>query len=376
MPAGGHVEPEAVAAGAPDAPGDEVERLVPRDRARSRARRRAGPSGGRGGRGRAARRRTGGAARRRRPSRPWSIAPIVLTLQQAQARGAEVDAVDRPVVQPGDAERAAVADALAQDPRRVGQGAAVLPGHLQHVEVVVGLRQARSRWAAGSTQRSRRRGLRARHQAGRSAPESRVDVEAVAAQEPDQGHAEPLGRVGGQARGRRHRREHRRCRPPRPSARSRSRPAPRPSAPGRRGAARPRGRRRRPPCRRRCGGRCPRAASSRRARGVEEARRVQAAGRLEHALRRAQRVRAARAGPRASRPGPAGRARSAPRPRRGSSLPQMPQAEVAGRAARPRRGRPGPEVVTVTTLKRCSLAVDVVAVGDARDRARARRPPR
>ena len=59
--------------------------------------------------------------------------------QQVEPRRAEVDAGDRPVVEAGDTERAAVAHALAQDAPRVRQVAAVLPDDLRHVAVVVRL---------------------------------------------------------------------------------------------------------------------------------------------------------------------------------------------------------------------------------------------
>ena len=56
------------------------------------------------------------------------MASAVLNSRSSQAGGAEVDAVDRPVVQAGDPERAAVAHALGQHVPRVLAGGAGCPG--------------------------------------------------------------------------------------------------------------------------------------------------------------------------------------------------------------------------------------------------------
>ena len=64
-------------------------------------------------------------------------------LQQVEPRRAQVDAGDRPVVEPGDPERAPVADAPAENPPRVPEVAAVLPHRLDDFLVVVGLRLPR-----------------------------------------------------------------------------------------------------------------------------------------------------------------------------------------------------------------------------------------
>jgi len=58
-------------------------------------------------------------------------------LEEIEARRAEVDAVDRPVVEAGNAERATVADALAEDVPCVPGVALVLPHGLGHFQVVV-----------------------------------------------------------------------------------------------------------------------------------------------------------------------------------------------------------------------------------------------
>ena len=68
-----------------------------------------------------------------------SIAGAVLTAQEVEPGGAEVHAGDRPVVEAGDPERAAVAHALAQDPQREREVAAVLPDRLGDAAVVVRL---------------------------------------------------------------------------------------------------------------------------------------------------------------------------------------------------------------------------------------------
>ena len=60
-------------------------------------------------------------------------------LEQVEASRAEVDAVDRPVVEAGDAECAAVADAFRKDVPRVLGMAPVLPGRPGHLPVVVRL---------------------------------------------------------------------------------------------------------------------------------------------------------------------------------------------------------------------------------------------
>src|SRR5437773_2633855 len=63
-------------------------------------------------------------------------------LEQVQARCAQVDAVDRPVREASDTERAAVAHAFREDPPRVQRMPLVLPGCAQHLDVVVRLRLA------------------------------------------------------------------------------------------------------------------------------------------------------------------------------------------------------------------------------------------
>src|ERR687893_339221 len=60
-------------------------------------------------------------------------------LQELQPGRAEVDALDRPVVEAGDAEGAPVARALGQDPPGVERVAAVLPDGAEDVGGVVGL---------------------------------------------------------------------------------------------------------------------------------------------------------------------------------------------------------------------------------------------
>ena len=62
--------------------------------------------------------------------------------QQVQPRHAQVDAVDRPVVQARDAERAAVAHAAAQHLPGVAEVVAVLPRDARHVAKVVRFRLA------------------------------------------------------------------------------------------------------------------------------------------------------------------------------------------------------------------------------------------
>ena len=59
--------------------------------------------------------------------------------KQIQPRHAEMHAVDRPVVEAGDAERAAIAHALAEDFPCVGRVVAVLPRDLEHVAEVTRL---------------------------------------------------------------------------------------------------------------------------------------------------------------------------------------------------------------------------------------------
>ena len=60
-------------------------------------------------------------------------------LEQPQAGRAQVDAVQRPVVEPGDAQRAAVAHPLGEDRPRLAGVALHTPGDLGHLAVVVGL---------------------------------------------------------------------------------------------------------------------------------------------------------------------------------------------------------------------------------------------
>jgi hypothetical protein len=59
--------------------------------------------------------------------------------QEIETDEAEVRALDRPVLQPRGAQRAAVADALAEDLPGVGRVLPVVPGDLQHLQVVVRL---------------------------------------------------------------------------------------------------------------------------------------------------------------------------------------------------------------------------------------------
>ena len=162
-PPGGHVEREPRSPGRPDAPGDQVQRLVP---GHAREPRLARPPHHR------IRQPAHVAQLGRRPApqrRDVAEQCVVhlahrVDLEQAEARRAQVDAVDGPVVQPGHAESAAVAHTLAQDARGVGQGAPVLPHHLQHVEVVVGFRQPDPVGAQAHPQVAAA-GSRARHQA-------------------------------------------------------------------------------------------------------------------------------------------------------------------------------------------------------------------
>ena len=63
----------------------------------------------------------------------------VVLVEQFEPGRAEVDALDRPVVEARDPECAAVAHALAQDAPRVRQVAAVPPHRPDHVRVVVRL---------------------------------------------------------------------------------------------------------------------------------------------------------------------------------------------------------------------------------------------
>jgi hypothetical protein len=60
-------------------------------------------------------------------------------LEEAQAGGAQVHAVDRPVVQAGHAEGTAVTHPLGQDLPGVHRVPLVVPGDLEHLLVVVGL---------------------------------------------------------------------------------------------------------------------------------------------------------------------------------------------------------------------------------------------
>src|SRR4029079_1783081 len=63
-------------------------------------------------------------------------------LEQAEARGAEMNPVDGPIAEARHPERAAVADATAEDAPGVREIAPVLPHGPQHLEVVVRLRRA------------------------------------------------------------------------------------------------------------------------------------------------------------------------------------------------------------------------------------------
>ncbi len=72
-------------------------------------------------------------------STAWSSAPIVLMRSRLSRVVQRWTPGERPVVEAGDAERAAVAHALAQDAPRVRQVVAVLPDGLDHLVVVVRL---------------------------------------------------------------------------------------------------------------------------------------------------------------------------------------------------------------------------------------------
>ena len=289
-------------------------------------------------------------------------------LEQVEAGGAQVHAVDGPVVQPRHAQGAAVAHALAQDPRGVGQGAPVLPGHPEHVEVVVGLGQPDAVGPQAHPQVAAA-GPGACHQAAGYRVGAGVHVEAVVAQEARPASCRsarrrrPRGWTGPRPRRRR------RCPRRRPSGRSRS-PA-RPETISTRSRQRQlagQGRARRPPCPRRCGGRCPRA------RAAAGRRRRTAPPRAGPRSRRTPAGppgarRAARAGPRDATAGPS--PSGAQRTSTASRLARA--ADAAGRRAGHPAGlaehRGHRTSVTVTTLKCCSPG-DVVAVGDPRDGAR------
>ncbi len=141
--AGGQVDADAVGFGDADAIGHEIERVVPRERPEP-----------------------GVAAvthhRRTEPAQLAQLAPVQLRqrgdvgepfvgdrgrgvdLQQFQARRAQVHAGDRPVVEAGNAERASVAHALAQDAPRKRQVAPVVPHGRGHVAVVMRLLLSRA----------------------------------------------------------------------------------------------------------------------------------------------------------------------------------------------------------------------------------------
>ena len=117
-----------------------VERLVPRDRGEA-ASRRAGAASGRPSRpsSRSSALDLSFEPRRRRPSTIGSNALGRVDLEQPQPGRAQVHAVDRPVVEAGDAERAAVAHAFREHVPRVQGMGAVGPRHLGHVAIVVRL---------------------------------------------------------------------------------------------------------------------------------------------------------------------------------------------------------------------------------------------
>ena len=119
--AAGEVDADALGPGRPDALGRQLQRLVPR---RSRVKPRS-PARRTIGRGRRPSARSSALERSRSPSdvgqqgrveRRHRVHP-----QQPQADVAQVHAVDRPVAHPLRAERAAVADALVEDPPRVAR---------------------------------------------------------------------------------------------------------------------------------------------------------------------------------------------------------------------------------------------------------------
>src|SRR5690606_7389719 len=69
--------------------------------------------------------------------------------EQIQARHAKMRALHGPIVQPSDAERAAIAHALADDLPRVAEIVAVLPHDLRHVAEVLRLHLTHAKWHPG-----------------------------------------------------------------------------------------------------------------------------------------------------------------------------------------------------------------------------------
>ena len=144
----GEVDRHALGRGRAQRRGEHVERLVPRDAAEPGL---AAPAAHRVGEPAEAPE-LGGACAPPAGATSASTHGIErvggVELEQLEPGGAEVDAVDRPVVEAGDAEGAAVARALAEHVDGVLRVRPVGPRHLRHVAVVVRLLRARRRSGA------------------------------------------------------------------------------------------------------------------------------------------------------------------------------------------------------------------------------------